>query len=68
MKASGLRFCGLAVCLATACLGPSQAIRAEETTQTAGGDQSGPGLEEIIVTAQRRQERLQDVQIGRAHV
>jgi iron complex outermembrane receptor protein len=64
MKASGLRFCGLAVCLATACLGPSQAIRAEETTQTAGGDQSGPGLEEIIVTAQRRQERLQDVPIS----
>jgi iron complex outermembrane receptor protein len=68
MKANGFRFFVFALCCTTACVVlPVRATRAADAAQAAnnaGDNQSGPGLEEIIVTAQRRQERLQDVPIS----
>jgi iron complex outermembrane recepter protein len=67
MKANGFRFFVLALCCASVIVAPVRATHAAETGQAgnnAGDNQSGSGLEEIIVTAQRREERLQDVPIS----
>ncbi len=67
MKTDGFRYFVLALCYTTACAAPVRATQAAETGQAAnnaGDNQSGSGLEEIIVTAQRRAERLQDVPIS----
>jgi iron complex outermembrane receptor protein len=67
MKTNGFRVFVLALCCAGGSIGPVRAAHAAETWQAAndaGDNQSGSGLEEIIVTAQRRAERLQDVPIS----
>jgi iron complex outermembrane receptor protein len=67
MKTDGFQLSILALCCAAACLHPARAAHAADADQAAnnaGDNQSGSGLEEIIVTAQRREERLQDVPIS----
>ena len=62
MLALRFRFFVLALCCMTAIVAPVRATHAADAGQAI--DNAGDNLEEIVVTAQRREERLQDVPIS----